>query len=84
MKRMMKAILLTCIMATSTLAGCFADGEEPEVIMESEFFNFEVGDRTWYHYPGGIDAMNNTSALGGQNSPFQTSGTYLQHRNVYF
>lgn len=76
MKRIMKAILLTCIMATSALAGCFGEEEETVVIVESEFFNFEISNQTWYHYPGGINAMNNTSALGGQNTPFETSGTY--------
>jgi len=51
-------------MATSALAGCFGEEEETEVIVESEFFNFEISNQTWYHYPGGINAMNNTSALG--------------------
>ena len=73
------AMLLTALMALMPLSGCFgaedAMGQEME---ESGFFDFEQGmnSGTWYHYPGGINAMNNTSALGGANIPFYSQGTY--------
>ena len=76
MKKIMKAILLTCIMATSTLAGCFGDEEETEIIVEKGVFDFEISNRTWYHFPGGIDAIGNSSNLSGNNVPFYSTSSY--------
>ena len=76
MKRMMKALLLTCIMATSVLSGCFGSEEEEEVVIDKGVFDFEIGNRTWYHYPGGIDAIGNSSNLSGNNIPFYSTSSY--------
>ena len=73
------AFLLTALVALMPLAGCFgSDAAEGAVEETSGFFDFEQGSTsgTWYHYPGGVNAMNNTSALGGTNIPFYSQGTY--------
>ena len=73
--RKTNAILVILMMSLLSLSGCF--GEEEVTIVEetSEFFDFEdmLDGRTWYHYPGGMNAMNNTTALGGENIPFNSS-----------
>ena len=76
--RKTNAILVILMMSLLSLSGCF--GEEEVTIVEetSEFFDFEdmLDGRTWYHYPGGMNAMNNTTALGGENIPFYSSSSY--------
>ena len=79
MKNKQIAILLTILMGAAPLAGCFGANEITETDDdEGGFFAFEQGlnPTTWYHYPGGINAMNNTSALSGENIPFYSQGTY--------
>ena len=79
MKNKQIAILLTILMGAAPLAGCFGANEITETADdEGGFFAFEQGlnPTTWYHYPGGINAMNNTSALNGENIPFYSQGTY--------
>ena len=79
MKNKQIAFLMTALMTIMPLAGCLGAeemmGEGGEA---SGLFDFEgdLGGTTWYHYPGGINAMNNTSALGGTNIPFFSQGTY--------
>ena len=78
MRKENNAIFMVLIMALLSLSGCF--GEE-EFVPETEvagFFDFaeQLDGRTWYHYPGGIDATNNTSALGGDNIPFYSTSSY--------
>jgi hypothetical protein len=79
MKAVYKATFLTILISTSMLAGCFgADGSIGEIVEEDPFFTFkdQLGNNTWYHYPGGLNAMNNTSALGGDNIPIRSAGSY--------
>ena len=76
MKRMMKALFLTCIMATSVLSGCFGSEEEEVDVIDKGVFDFEIGNRTWYHFPGGIDALENSSNLSGNNIPFYSTSSY--------
>ena len=79
MKNKQIAILLTILMGAAPLAGCFGANEITETADEDGgFFAFEQGlnPTTWYHYPGGMNAMNNTSALNGENIPFYSQGTY--------
>ncbi len=74
-----KASFLAILISMSMLAGCFGPDEVDEVIVEEDpFFTFneQLGNNTWYHYPGGLNAMNNTSALGGDNIPFLSAGSY--------
>ena len=74
-----KTIFIVLMMTCMSLSGCFGEteGESPSEAI-SEFFAFadSLENRTWYHYPGGINAMNNTSALGGANIPFYASSSY--------
>lgn len=79
MKSRPVAFLLTALISLMPLAGCFGTDAAVDIDEEtSEFFDFEQGSNsgTWYHYPGGINALNNTSALGGTNIPFYSQGTY--------
>ena len=79
MQSSFKAGFLAILISTSMLAGCFGSDEESKIIVEEDpFFTFkeQLGNNTWYHYPGGINAMNNTSALGGNNIPFLSAGSY--------
>ena len=73
------ALLLTALMALMPLAGCFG-ANEPDEQEELEGGLFDFADQlrgtTWYHYPGGANAMNNTSALVGDNIPYFSQGTY--------
>ena len=67
------------------MMGCFGD-EEPTVIIEPSLFDFDrdIPPTTWYHYAGGIDALNISAIamsnitvnLTGENLPFWTQGTY--------
>jgi len=76
--RKTNAILVILMMSLLSLSGCF--GEEEVVVVEptSEYFDFEdmLDGRTWYHYPGGVNAMNNTTALGENNIPYYASSSY--------
>ena len=73
------ALLLVALMGLMPLAGCFGANETTDMTEEgNELFPFEdwLNGTTWYHYPGGINAMNNTSFLTGENLPFYSQGTY--------
>ena len=74
MKSKPMAFLITTLIALMPMAGCFGTPDTGE--MDDEGNMFEVGELTWYHYPGGINALNNTTAFGGLNTPFYTAGTY--------
>ena len=78
MRKKQNALLMVTIMAFMSLSGCFGE-EKTEIVEEtSGYFEFQdmLDGRTWYHYPGGINAMNNTSALGGDNVPFYATSSY--------
>ena len=79
MNPVFKATFLTVLISMSMLAGCFgSDDSGGKTVEEDPFFTFkdQLGNNTWYHYPGGLNAMNNTSALGGDNIPFLSAGSY--------
>ncbi len=77
--------LLIVIMMTSSLAGCFGS-EEEEIIIESSPFDFEreIPSTTWYHYSGGINALNKSALIEANitvnltenNIPYWTQGSY--------
>ena len=77
------AIVLTVLMLTVPLSGCFGDEEQVFIEKESDFPD-EIPLTTWYHYSGGIDAMdavavsnaNITVNLSGDNAPYLTVGSY--------
>jgi len=83
--RVSAAILLTLLMIGGSLSGCFGDEEEVLVEEPSPFdFGREIPETTWYHYAGGIDALNDSAVeaanitvnLTGENTPFWTQGSY--------
>ena len=78
MRKKHNAILMVLIMVFMSLSGCFGEDEVEVVEQTSGFFEFQdmLDDRTWYHYPGGINAMNNTTALGGDNVPYYSTSSY--------
>ena len=67
--RTVSAMLLTILMVGGSLSGCFG---EDEIIIEEEPspFDFDkaIPETTWYHYSGGINALN-SSALKKQIFP---------------
>ena len=77
------AIVLTVLMLTVPLSGCFSDEEQVFIEEESDFPD-EIPLTTWYHYSGGIDAMdavavsnaNITVNLSGDNAPYLAVGSY--------
>ena len=85
-KRSLKATLLTLVMLTSLLSGCFGNTEEPEIEKVPGIFDFEQGipDGTWYHFAGGINATNESAVAAanissnftGNNTPYFTQGSY--------
>ena len=78
MKKTHNALLMVLMMTFVSLSGCFGE-QEVEVTEEIDgIFGFAdmLDGRTWYHYPGGVDAMNNTSAIGGDNVPFYSTASY--------
>ena len=73
------AIGLIFLVISSSVLYYMLSAEEfvdtPEEV--NEIWNFSINDRTWYHFPGGIDAVGNESfEFNDRNIPFQASGTY--------
>ena len=62
-QRALFAVLLTLSVVTPTLSGCFGSEPEPEEIVEEGPFSFseEIPIETFYHFPGAIDAMNESA-----------------------
>ncbi|MAE39266.1 MAG: hypothetical protein CL969_06585 [Euryarchaeota archaeon] len=78
-------ILLSLLMLMTSFSGCFGSKEEAPTIDDSPFnFDQEIPSTTWYHYAGGVDALNAsavadaniTANLTGSNLPFWTNGSY--------
>ena len=71
------AFFLTSLVVLMPLAGCFGTEIDNTNLEETNgVFNFEKEPTTWYHYPGGDYAENNTSGLTGNNIPYYSKGTY--------
>lgn len=71
------AVLLTLIMVTCSLSGCFGSETETEDFQIETVWNFEKDPHTWYHLPGGEDAWGNDSRVWeGRNAPHPATGTY--------
>jgi len=85
MKRVQFALFLTLLMLCSVLSGCFGE-EEKAVHSEPSPFDFgrEIPSTTWYHYAGGVNALNDsdvqaaniTANLTGDNAPYWTAASY--------
>lgn len=78
MIRNYQTITVILMMMFVSLSGCFGETEEEAAPVIQGFFDFdqELDNRTWYHYPGGEEAHNNTSFLGGNNVPYYSSSSY--------
>ena len=78
-------MLLTILMVGGSLSGCFGD---EEIIFEEDDLPFDfdkaIPETTWYHYSGGINALNSSAVelanisvnLTGDNIPYWTQGSY--------
>ncbi len=73
----MKAIFLCLLMVLSSLSGCFGNEEISEEEIESDLWNFEIGERTWYHFANAT-AVEDVADFkyGGRNIPFEAEATY--------
>ena len=69
MSKRSNAMMMVLIMTFMSLSGRFGEDEVELVEETSGYFDFidMLDGRTWYHYPGGVNAQNNTSVLGGNN-----------------
>jgi len=86
-KHSLKAALMTLVMMMSLLSGCFGQpiGGAKEWV-EGGVFEFEQGTPvgTWYHFPGAIDATNESALAAANisanftanNTPYFTEGSY--------
>ena len=85
MGRVQFALSLTLLMLCSVLSGCFGAEEKPAPSEPSPFdFDREIPSTTWYHYAGGVNALNTSEVqaanitvnLTGDNTPYWTAGSY--------
>ncbi|MEC8736467.1 MAG: hypothetical protein VXX39_05875, partial [Candidatus Thermoplasmatota archaeon] len=73
----MRAILVTLMMLSISLAGCMSNEEIEPVQEDSMVWTFERPELTWYHFPDAIDAWgNDTFQFDGRNMPYPATGTY--------
>ncbi len=79
------AIGIVILLILVPLSGCFGAEEEIEVLDDSPFALIgDIANTTWYHYSGGIDALdsdavelaNITENLTGNNAPYSALGSY--------
>ena len=72
-----RAILLTFLMVSFSLSGCFGQPEAEIEEPKPSIWTFEKPELTWYHFPDAIDVWGNDSVdLSGRNVPFPAEGTY--------
>jgi len=79
-------LLIIAFLVTPSFSGCLEPEDKRTVIEEPGLFDFdiEIPDTTWYHYAGGINALdavaveqaNITANLTGNNIPYWTQGSY--------
>ena len=73
----MRAIFLTLLMISASLAGCFGEEEAEEVPEIRTVWDFERPELTWYHFDGAVDAWGNDEFnFKERNTPFIATGTY--------
>jgi len=78
--------LIVAFLVVPSFAGCLEPEDKRTVIEEPGLFDFDsdIPDTTWYHYAGGINALdaiaveqaNITANLTGNNIPYWTQGSY--------
>ena len=76
-------VFIIAFLVSPALSGCLEAEDKRTVIEEpgifAEFFERDIPETTWYHYAGGINALDNelgTNNLSGNNIPFWTQGSY--------
>ncbi|HIG03525.1 MAG TPA: exo-alpha-sialidase [Candidatus Poseidoniales archaeon] len=84
--RVLMTTIVVLMISLTSLSGCFGNDDKPEIEEISSPFSFEksIPMTTWYHYAGGIDALNQsavsaaniTANLTENNTPFWSQGSY--------
>lgn len=75
-----KAVLLSLLMATMSLSGCFGEDESVPAETEQTPLDGLFSSTTFYHYPGAINASNASIGfenLTGNSTPYPATGTYF-------
>ena len=73
----MRAIFVTLLMISASLAGCFGEEEVEEVPEIRSVWDFERPELTWYHFSDAVDAWGNDEFdFKERNTPFIATGTY--------
>ena len=74
----MRTIFLALLMVSASLAGCFGDDEKVEAIVETDVWDFDKPELTWYHFANAEDAWGNEDFdFEGRNIPYEAVGSYL-------
>ena len=78
--------LILAFLVTPSFSGCLEPEDKRTVIEEPGLFDFDrdIPKTTWYHYAGGINALdsnavnqaNITVNLTGNNAPYWSQGSY--------
>ena len=78
--------LIIAFLVTPSFSGCLEPEDKRTIIEEPGIFDFDrdIPETTWYHYAGGINALDNTAVnqanitvnLTSNNIPFWTQGSY--------
>ncbi|MGY8746259.1 MAG: hypothetical protein ACKVG2_06875, partial [Candidatus Poseidoniales archaeon] len=75
----MGVLFTLLILSTQAMAGCFGDDEvKEEAVIETPLDGL-FSSTSWYHYPGGVNASNDTIGydnLTGNSTPYPVMGTY--------
>ena len=74
-------LLIIVFLVTPSFSGCLQTIDNRTIIEEPGIFDFgrDIPETTWYHYAGGINAIEMESVnsnLTGNNIPFWTQGSY--------
>ena len=79
-------VLIIAFLVTPSFSGCLEPEDKRTVIEEPGLFDFDrdIPKTTWYHYAGGINALdsnavdqaNITVNLTGNNAPYWSQGSY--------
>ena len=72
-------VLIIAFLVTPSLSGCLEAEDKRTIIEEPGIFDFgeDIPETTWYHYSGGINALDIVNDnLTGNNIPFWTQGSY--------
>ena len=74
----MRAIFLTLLMVSASLAGCFGEEEAEEAPEIRTVWDFERPELTWYHFADAVDAhgaMMNSISMDETHRSLQLAHT---------